>query len=139
MLRETDTSILVADAGLKPVIPTATSDMTIAEPAAIYRVDLAAGTVIRVSERGRLVFPSGLAGDTSELFVSDLGEYADVGWAGTVERVWRANASEFGVSVHFSSARTPGADRDRIVGDIVALVSREKPAHTHWTLVYRRL
>jgi phage tail-like protein len=140
LLAESDTSILVADAGLKPFNPATPLPMAkMAEPAAIYRVTIppAPVTVTRVTEPGRLVFPTALLPGTPAIRVVDRG-----GWSPAIAplagHTWRAWPAEFGIHIRFSELRPAAAiDRGRIVNDIAAIVNRERPAHTQWSLVYR--
>jgi hypothetical protein len=140
LLRETDTSLLVADVGLKPFSPNAPLPMAkMAEPATVYRVTIppAPFSATRATETGRLVFPTALVSDGTNLTVTDRG-----GWlpalAPRSAHDWRLWASDFGVLVRFSEQRPAGyVDRGRIVNEIYAILNRERPAHTNHTVVYR--
>jgi phage tail-like protein len=151
VVREDTSHIFVLDLGLKayapPLDPALSSDpfrRNVAEPAVIYRVDLGAPApvvtapvVIRASETGQLVHPTGMVLDQGTLYVSDRGDYSDPGLAGELLRVWRATPHEFGVIVHFSEQRpTTQRERRQIVQNIREIVNQEKPAHTDWTMVY---
>lgn len=137
--------LYVLDVGLKPyrngLDPALQADpfrRHIAEPAAIYSVDLAAAppTVRRASETRQLVYPMGMALASGTLYVCDRGEY-DPELAGPLTRVWRAGEHEFGVVVHFSEQRpTSIKERRQIVHNIHQIVQRESPAHTAWTFLY---
>lgn len=140
LVRESDTRFVVADVGLKPFRSLPGAYVKVAEPAALYRVDRsgAVPTVERVSESGRLVYPTGLVQTQGVTYVADRGDYSDPAWGGPVTRVWRLGASELGVVVHFCDQRQASpAERRRIVSDIADIVASERPAQMTWTLVYQ--
>lgn len=132
--------VLVLDLGLKPLQSPASPYLReIAEPAAIYRVDLgvAPPVVSRISETRQLVSPTGMALHKGTLYVSDRGEYSNPMLAGPLFRDWRSAAHEFGVVIHFSRQRlTTSSERKRIVQDVREIVDAESPAHTSWTMVF---
>ena len=127
---ESPQSLLVCDTGVRWGYDQTDGDpsyRSLAEPAAIYRVDLSQTppTITRLTRERQLVQPSKLAIDrTGAPVVVDRG-------AKTVTRSWRAGSNEFGVLVHFSRQR--GATRDErydIRRGIVKVVNENKPAHT---------
>ena len=136
-----DGSVYVADLGLKPyrwdvdrTDPVSAKPFLRhrTEPAAIYRVVLAAQPpeIVRISETGRLVQPTGLALDASVLFIADQGEGASQAVASKFSREWRAEPHELGVVVHFPPEPATTIDaRRQILRTISSIVAREKPAH----------
>jgi phage tail-like protein len=148
LVAEDDQHILVLDLGLKPYFPRLDENLPaysrhIAEPAALYRVTLEddaahqTPAVEIASTVGNLVFPTGMTLSRGKLFISDKGEYSDPAFAGDRLRVWRTDPFQFGVAVHFAESRKPSKeDRKRILHDIQDIVDRERPAHTHWTMVF---
>ena len=133
--------LYVLDVGLKPFAPSATDPFIcpVAEPAAVYAVDLATSppTCTRITAPGEFVYPTGLAAIGDRLVVSDPGQPEVSG----LEPYWgRVRPFEFDVSIHFTDSRLP-ADPvvrkrvlDQAVGNISSIVSEQKPAHTLWTL-----
>ncbi|NTU80293.1 MAG: hypothetical protein HGA45_13110 [Chloroflexales bacterium] len=128
---ESPVSLLVCDTGLRlsqqrddPAI------RALAEPAAIYRVDLAQSppSITRVTRERNLVTPVDLALDRrGALIIADRGEAITT----KPERSWRLGSHEFGVVVHFSRQRpTTGDERERIRRDIFDVIEAQKPAHT---------
>ena len=146
LARKDDTHVYVLDLGLKPYAasldPALAGDpfrRHIAEPAAIYQVDLsgAAPVITRGSETQQLVFPTGLVLDQETLYISDRGEYADPAVSGPMMRVWRASSYEFGVVVYFSEQRpTTQLERRKIVQNVFEIVAQEKPVQADFTMVY---
>jgi hypothetical protein len=132
----------VLDAGLKPFAPPNIDPfvLSVAEPAAVYTVDLGASPVraVPVTEPGNLAFPTGLAASGGRLVICDPGQPEVAG----LIPVWsRLLPCRFDVVVHFVDARLP-ADPDQrstvqrqVVGNIRAIVERQKPAHSLWNLV----
>jgi phage tail-like protein len=133
--------VFVLDAGLKPFAPPADPFvMAVAEPAAVYYIDLSATppAVTRATETGQLVFPTGMASRGGELIVCDPGQPEVAG----LVPVWsRLLPFRFGVVVHFADARLPSDPNDRatvqrqVVGNIRSIVDQQKPAHTLWNLI----
>lgn len=130
------THLLVLDIGLKPDVPDADLFRRhIAEPAAVFRVDIGAASpsVTRVSEAGRLVYPQDMILHEETLYIADSGE-PEIAFQD--RRVWRASAQEFGVLVHFSKQREPSDKLARqqlqrsILRDISEIVNTQKPAAT---------
>lgn len=142
LARIDDDRLHVLDAGLKPVTPP--SDpfvLAVAEPAAVYQVTLGQPpTVVRVSEPGRLVFPTGMAADGDRMVICDPGQ-PDV--PPTVTFWPRVAPFRFDVVIHFADARMPSDPvrrKDavqRALLDITAIVEQHKPAHTVWNLITR--
>lgn len=129
--------LLVLDAGLKPLTPNPADPYTreMAEPAALYRVDLSVvpPAVTRASETQGMVAPCGMVFDGESVFICDPGEPQV---APLEPRVWRALDHEFAAVVHFSNQRPASTpERRRIVGNIRDIVERGKPAHTLWTVI----
>jgi len=141
VVREDAAHLFVLDVGLKPILPPSGTPFIriIAEPAAVYRVDLsqAPPTIVRASESRGLVFPTGMVLEKDKLYICDLGEYSDPNFSGALPAVWRARPYEFGVVVHFSSQRpTTQKQRRQIVNDINEVIAKQKPAHVAATFVY---
>lgn len=139
--RARDGSLYVLDVGLKPFAPSATDPFIcpVAEPAAVYAVDLAASPpgVVRITGPGQFVYPTGMAAVGDHLVVSDPGQPEVSG----LEPYWgRVRPFQFDVSIHFAGSRLPAdpAARKRVldqaVGNISSIVTEQKPAHTLWTL-----
>lgn len=151
--------LLVVDSGLRPFRTMATLDpflKTIAEPAAVYRVDLSAAlpTVTLASDRAELVSPVGAAMGGNELFVVDFGDHAIEGLGSPYTRLWRAVSDgngvpvdhEMGVTIYFALPRPPTQgvapppptkeERFRVVENIRTIIDSEKPAHIRWTKIF---
>lgn len=142
---EDDDHLLVADTGLKPFFPSIANpfERFIARPGRLWRVDLSAAppTVEAAGEDKQLVSPTGMVrAPDGIVYLSDRGELSDSGFAGPLDREWRARTQEFGVVVHFL-AEPPSPqltqDRRRIITDIRQIIRKEKPAHSLWSFVYR--
>lgn len=136
-----DTDYLyVLDAGLRPWVPDASNPFLsdVACEAAIYAVSIGGRTIERVSEAGQLVYPTGMALNAGTLIVVDPGivKPGDEDLA-----LWRARRHEFAVTVHFPWEALPADENERlsverhVLGDIRAIVKREKPAHTLCTVL----
>jgi len=140
--RTRDGSLYVLDVGLKPFQPSATDPFIcpVAEHAAVYAVDLDASpaAAVRTTAPGQLVYPTGMAAAGDHLVVSDPGQPEVSG----LEPYWgRVRPFEFDVTIHFTESRLP-ADRparkrvlDQAVGNISAIVTEQRPAHTVWHLI----
>jgi len=110
----------------------------LAEPAAIYRVDLSplsqvppqAPIITRVTPDRQLVNPSKMMFDRQEnLIIADQGESL----RSLPQRDWRSRTNEFGVVVHFSRQRpTTFAVRNQIRRGIAIVVEEQKPGHSFW-------
>jgi len=145
VVHEDDTHVLVLDVGLKPFAPDTNSPFVsqVAEPAAVYRVDLKASTVMLAAEPGNLVYPTGMAFSGGSLFICDPGQ-PEIGLKGLGDvspLICRVLPHEFGVAVHFCIPRSPQEEptQDAVRSDIIAgirsIVDREKPAHTLYQLI----
>lgn len=129
----------VLDAGLKPFSPPNVDPflLKVAEPAAVYTVDLGASPVriTPTTEAGDLSFPTGMAASGGQLVICDPGQPEVAG----LVPVWsRLLPCRFDVVIHFVDARLP-TDTDQrstvqrqVVGNIRAVVERLKPAHSLW-------
>ena len=104
----------------------------LAEPAAIYRVDLSQSppTITRVTPERQLVNPTKMAIDRrGALLISDRGESL----RSSPQRNWRSQSNEFGVIVHFSRQRqTTFTLRNQIRREIMNVVEQQKPGHSKW-------
>jgi phage tail-like protein len=133
----------VLDAGVKPFVPPDDPFvLAVAEPAGVFRVDLAAvaPVVTRVSEDGHLVFPTGMVADGERLIICDPGQ-PEV--PGVVPPVWpRLLPFRFDVVVHFAEGRLPADPDERatvkrqVIGNIRSIVEQQRPAHTVWDPVF---
>jgi phage tail-like protein len=140
VVHEDDTHVLVLDIGLKPFVPDSNTPFVsqVAEPAAVYRVDLNAATVTRAAEPGNLVYPTGMAFSGGSLFICDPGQ-PEIG--SIPAYLCRVLPHEFGVVVHFCIQRLPQDQlkQDAVIRDIIAsirsIVDQEKPAHTLYQLI----
>jgi phage tail-like protein len=121
---ETPETLLVCDTGLRRPLK---DRSVVAEPAAIYRVDLSASPpeIMQVSVERSLVNPTDMTIDRyGALLITDRGEEMTT-------RNWRLGTHEFGIIVHFSEQRPTSSDeRKRIRREVVELVADQKPAHT---------
>jgi phage tail-like protein len=141
LAQDDDGLLYVLDAGLKPLVPPADPFvLPVAEPAAVYRVDLSADPprVRRVTEPGRLVYPTGMAARAGRLVICDPGQPQ---YLGQGQRWARVLPHRFEIVVHFTASRLPAENPQReqvlhrTVLNIEAMVDEQKPAHTHWTPV----
>ena len=136
-----DGVLFVLDAGLKPFAPpTDPFVLAAAEPAGVFRVDLRASppSVVRVTEAGHMVFPTGMVADGERLVICDPGQPEVAG----LVPVWsRLQPFRFDVVIHFVDGRLPADPQQRatvqrqVVGNIRTVVEQERPAHTLWSLV----
>ena len=130
--------MLVCDTGLRwgydPMDPEGSDPAYryLAEPAAIYRVDLSQNppTITRITAERQLVNPTKMAFDRQgKLIISDRGDSL----RSLPMRNWRCESNEFGVVVHFSRQRPTGfAVRNQIRGGIFRVINKEKPGHSAW-------
>ena len=141
IVRAGNTQLYVLDAGLKPFQPPADPFvMAVAEPSAVYRVDLGANppAISRATETGQLVFPTGMATAGGQLYICDPGQPEVPGIAPEWSRLL---PFRFSVVVHFVDSRLPPDPQARanvqrqVVGNIRSIVDEQKPAHTLWTLI----
>lgn len=132
-----DTHLHVLDVGLKPF--GGSFLVSVAQPACVYRVDLATSqrSATRVTDKGHLVFPTGMVADGSRLIICDPGQPE-----GPITRVpSRLRPFQFDIVIHFAHSRLPSdaAERknvlQRVVGNILTIVDQQKPAHTVRNLV----
>lgn len=125
---ENSQSLLVCDTGVRG---TSGSERTMAESAAIYRIDLSQTPpkITRITKDNKLVNPTEIAIDQKgELIIADRGE-------ANKNREWRARANEFGVVVLFSAQRSTNEDeRNRIRFEIEKVVNDQKPAQAFWSM-----
>jgi phage tail-like protein len=128
-------SLLVCDVGLRWRFEGDQSNRSMAEPAAIYRIDLLRRppTIVRITNDRRLVSPTKIALDRrGNLIIADRGEALR---GLSIKRNWRARPSEFGVIVHFSRKRpTTNDERNRIRRGIGRVLEEQKPGHAAWWL-----
>jgi phage tail-like protein len=124
--------LLVCDTGVRMGYVGDTQNRTMAESAAIYRVDLSQtpALITRVVADRRLVMPSDFAVDREGApIVLDRGETL----RGPPTRSWRTRAHEFGVVLLFSAQRPTTFDERNVVRrGVFDVVNEQKPAHTTW-------
>jgi phage tail-like protein len=125
---ETDTSLFVCDTGVRWGWNTSKWNRILAEPAVIYRLDLAPSppTITTVTKDRRMVMPTKIVLDSQgRLLIADQGERRTE----EPQRNWRASSHEFGIVVLFSQQRsTTPPDRDRMRREIVEVIEPYKPA-----------
>jgi phage tail-like protein len=131
-------SLLVCDTGLRWGYKPDQSNRVMAEPAALYRVDLSKTppTITQMTSERTLVNPSKMAMDRKGVLVlADRGEALRL--RSTVKREWRARTNEFGMVVHFSQQRSTNTnDRNRIRRGIEAIIEEQRPGHSSWWMEY---
>jgi phage tail-like protein len=134
LIFETPTLLLVCDTGLRWGWQEDQSNRTMAEPAALYRVDLSQSppVISRVTRERTLVNPVKMVKDQlGKVIIIDRGESL----RGGLRRNWRARPNEFGVVVYFSQQRpTTNDERNRTRHGIASVVDEQKPGHTSWWL-----
>lgn len=132
-----DGTLYVLDAGLKPLsAPDDPFVRSVAAPASVFRVDPAAAVpeVIRVSEPGYLVFPTGMVADGDRLVICDPGQPEVAG----VVPVWpRLQPHRFDIVIHFVDDGLPTGpqERNQVVAQVRDIVEDNRPAHTQWGLI----
>jgi hypothetical protein len=136
-----DGALYVLDAGLKPLRPPDDPFVrSVAAPASVFRVDpdAAVPQVIRVSEPGYLVFPTGMIADGARLVICDPGQPEVAG----VVPVWpRLRPHRFDVVVHFADGGLPTDPQERsqaqnqVIAQVRDIVEDNRPAHTQWGLI----
>jgi hypothetical protein len=130
----TPTSLLVCDTGLRWGFQQDQSNRSMAEPAAVFRIDLrqSPAVITRVTDERTLVNPTKMVMDRrGQIIISERGESL----RRALRRNWRARSNEFGVVVHFSQQRpTTNDERNRTRRGIAAVVEEQKPGHTSWWL-----
>jgi phage tail-like protein len=132
-------ALLVLDLGLRPQAGEAIDPTykVLAEPAAVYRVDLAhtddpqalaVTGVERVTELGRLVRPNGMVVVAGTVYISDPGQLVGEG----DDPLVRNRPGHLALQVHFSRRRPADPDtgrtRRRIAHDIASIVEGALPA-----------
>lgn len=139
---EDPTTLLVCDTGVRWGIgDDDEANRTMAEPAAIYRIDLlqAPPRITRVTYERKLVNPTKIMIDRKgKLIITDKGEFQKrIVESGDIPfRDWRAKTNEFGVVVLFSQQRaTLFDDRNRIRREIENVVDEQKAGHTSWWML----
>ena len=130
---ESRQSLLVCDTGVRERSFQDGSNRNMAEPAAIYRVDLSQSpvTITRITNQRHLVHPTKIVIDRrGDLIVADRGAAYDIQGQ---EREWRARTNEFGVVVYFSQQRPTSVERrNQIRFAIANVIDEQKPGHTAW-------
>ncbi len=130
---ESPSSIIVCDSGVRAGSVDEEANRTMAEPAALYRIDISQTppTITRITYDRKLVNPTKMVIDRKgKLIITDKGGSLQ---DGKQENWWRAKANEFGVVVLFSQQRpTSFDDRNRIRQEIKNVVDKQKPADTSW-------
>jgi phage tail-like protein len=135
--RTRDGRLYILDAGLKPFSPSSDTPFicAVAEDAGIFRIDLAVTppSAVRISERGQLVYPTGMAASADELVICDPGQPP----VAQMEPFWpRVRPFQFDVVIHFARSRLPtDPDAQKLVirqarGNVLSIIAAEKPAHT---------
>jgi phage tail-like protein len=128
---EDSQTLLVCDTGVRGGFVDEEANKTMAEPAAIYRIDLSQTPpgITRVTYERKLVNPTKIMIDRKgKLIITDKGESSLI-----PQREWRSKANEFGVIVLFSQQRsTSSKDRNRIRWRIEDILNEQKPAYTSW-------
>lgn len=142
--RTTDGRLYVLDSGLRPFSPAADTPFICdkADDAGVFQVDMAATTpsAVRISERGHLVYPTGMAAAGDQLVICDPGP-PPVAFTDLTPYLPRLRPFQFNVVVHFAKSGLP-ADPDaqklairQARGTVLAIIDAEKPAHTVWNLI----
>jgi phage tail-like protein len=135
MVFDTPTELLVCDTGLRLSFKDNPSNRAMAEPAAIFRVDLGRTppVITRLTSEPCLVNPAKMAKDRrGKIIVIDAGEFLH---APQLKRNWRAHPNEIGVVVHFSQQRPTDPDeRNRTRRGITGVLDEQKPSHISWWL-----
>jgi phage tail-like protein len=134
---ESPQSLLVCDTGLRNGFEDGDepSFRALAEPPALYRVDLAQSPpkISKITTAQPLVSPTKMAIDQNgNVIISDRGEVL----RGTQPRNWRTQPHEFGVIIHFSIQRPGAADpeqarrvRNQMRYTIANMIDEQKPGH----------
>lgn len=124
-------TLIVSDLGVRG--NRASSERTLAEPAALYQIDfsLRPPRIQQLTPDHRLVHPSKIALDRQQqVIIADQGESY---FKSNFQREWRARPNEFGLVVLFSKQRdTPRDQRDHIRFEIEKVVNQQKPGHAAW-------
>lgn len=135
---ESPQSLFVCDTGVRWGFEDQRSNRAMAEPAAIYRVDLSQSppTIIKITHERKLVNPSKMRIDRKgKLILTDRGE--SLHRLDKVTREWRAMPNEFGVVVHFSQQRPSSLEeQNRIRQGIADVIEEQRPGNTSWFLEF---
>jgi phage tail-like protein len=134
----------VLDAGLKPFSPAMAGEnpfvLPAAEPATVFLVDPAADppAVSRVTEPGKMVYPTGMVADGRRLVICDPGLPRLPQQPTYLSRV---RPFHLDVVVHFVDGQLPAdpvrraAVQRQVIGNIQAIVDQERPAHVEWNRI----
>jgi phage tail-like protein len=132
---ENPQTLLVCDTGIRWGSD-GIGNRAMAEPAAIYRIDLSEGqpAITGVTYVRELVNPTKIMIDLKgKLIITDKGESNR-----DPLREWRAKANEFGIAVHFSQLRpTTEIQQSIIRRGIEDVVNEQKPGHTSFWMKYK--
>ena len=135
--------LYVLDGGLKPFSPALAENpfvLAVAEPAAVFLVDLGADppAVSRVTEPGRMVYPTGMVADGGRLVICDPGLPRLPQLPTYLSRVRPFHVD---VVVHFVDGQLPSDPTQRaavqrqVIGNIQTIVDHERPAHVEWSRI----
>ncbi|MEB3180864.1 MAG: phage tail protein [Nostocaceae cyanobacterium] len=131
LVLENPESLIVCDTGVRSGFQGNITNKSMAEPAAIYRLDLSqtTPTITKITDERKLINPSKIALDKNgQLIIAERGEANE-------KREWRSRNHEFGVIVLFSQQRETSVDiRNQIRFDIEKVINEQKPAHTSWSM-----
>ncbi len=137
LAQHSDGTLYVLDVGIKPFSNLQDAFVRdVCEPAAVYRVDAGSpAQVLRVTEAGRMVFPTGMVADGDRLVICDPGQPESP----SVTPIWpRLRPFRFDVVVHFRLDGLPEdqGERTRVetqaLATIESVVEDNRPAHTEW-------
>jgi phage tail-like protein len=138
-----DTDVLyVLDAGLRPFWPSATDDpfiLTKAVPACVHRVttapDAAGAGIVRITEPGQFVNPSGMTAAGRRILICDPGQIETAG-IGLDGHRSRTHAFDINVVIHFTAGQLSADDPvqqqrelSQALGTINSIIEQHKPAH----------
>jgi len=133
-----DGGLCVLDVGIKPFFQLDQDAFVraVCEPAAVYRVDPGPPPrVLRVTEAGRMVSPTGMVADGGRLVICDPGQPESP----SVTPIWpRLRPFRFDVVVHFRLDGLPEeqGERSRVetqaLATIESVIEDNRPAHTEW-------
>jgi phage tail-like protein len=135
---ENPQSLLVCDTGVRWRFVGDRSNRAMAEPPAIYRVDLSQNppVITRVTDQKTLVNPTKMTFDRKgKLIMTDRGEALRL--STEFKREWRTRSNEFGVTVLFSAQRPAKVEeRNRFRKGIASVIEAHKPGHVSWWLEF---
>ncbi len=130
--------LLVCDTGLRWGFAPDQGNRAMAEPAAVFRIDLdrVPPVITRLTREPGLINPARMVKDRrGKIILVDRGEYLR---DSQQKRSWRARPNEFGVVVHFSQQRpTTTEERNRTWRGIASVIDEQKPGHVSWWLKSR--